>query len=119
MLNEKDTTRFNDLIDSLKSYIKINNFTFKYKPYEKETNSLYRFGWFYINGYKYSISSWNFRDNIVVFEEENGEKIKYDIDILNVIGEKFVKDGKIVSLLKKIRSKLSNCLRSLSDKLQP
>jgi len=117
--NEDDIKRFDVLIESLKVYSKKNNFMFKYKSYEKETNSLYRFGWFFINEYKYSVSSWNFKKNIVVFENENEKKIKYDVDNKTVYGEKFVKDTKITVLMKKIRKSLSNWLGNLSDKLQP
>lgn len=93
--------------------------TFSSTPYEKETGSLYRYGWFYINNYKYSISGWNLKTGIVTFEiEATNEKIKFDINQDGEVSTKFPKDNTITVLEKNIKSKISKWLRNMSDKLQ-
>lgn len=114
-----DTNNFNELFNSLQVYAKSSGSFFKHIKYENETNSLYRFGLFNINGHIYSICSWNFKNNIVVFEhEETHNKIKYDINNDNVIDQPFFKSSFICCRIKSIKRKLAYILRILSDKLQ-
>ena len=69
--NKNDIERSNRLIESLNNWSKKTNNKFIHEPYQKETETLYRFGWFHINNYKYSISGWKFMDDIVTFERYN------------------------------------------------
>jgi len=117
---ESDIRRLQELTTSLEAWAKATNNSLQCVEFEKNTESLYRFGWFIINGYKYSISGWKFLVGIVVFENElDGTKIKYNIPDKAIIGTAFRKDTWVVSNIKKIRRILSNLLRKLSDKLQP
>jgi len=121
MLKEQnDIDRLNELKDSLNDWAVKSNNTIIYDEYEKDTESLYRFGWFIINDYKYSISGWKIAGGIITFEnEENGEKFKYNMGEHEVIAKPFIKDNLVKKLIKKIRFTLSQWLRELSDKLQP
>lgn len=120
MLNENDVKRSNNLVDSLSVFTFKTTNSVRHLPYEKETNTLYRFGWFYINGYKYSVSGWSFKKGIVTFENEStGCKIKYDLQSNDVVGQKFIKDSCCIKYLKMIRLWLSERLRKISDKLHP
>lgn len=120
MLSEQDNKKLIELINSVNIYIRLNGGSFKHEYIEKDTNSLYRFGWFYINGYKYSLCAWNFRKNIVEFENEHHhDKIKFDINIFDVLNKPFRKDSFITCKIKTIRAKASTFLGNLSDKLQP
>lgn len=122
MLKEKnDITRLESLICSLKIWSRVTHNAFSHYEYEKDTGSLYRFGWFNINGYKYSVSGWKFKEGIVTFEnEDTGEKIKYDIMLSRPVnGGHFTKDDFFTGNIKKLRIKVSIWLRKLSDKLQP
>ena len=120
MLTEKnDIEKLNNLIHSLKIFSISKAMDIKRVDYETHTNSLYRFGWFYINGYKHSISGWNFRKDIIIFEDENtGKKIKYNINTSSVIGEDFIKNSVTTKIQRKLKRKLSRWLRKLSDQLQ-
>jgi len=90
-----------------------------HKPFEKHTCSLYRFGWFYINDYEYSISEWRFRNGIIkFFTEETGDYITFNINTSEVIGNSFVKDSWPLYISKKIRINIVKVLRKLIDKLQ-
>lgn len=121
MLKEKsDISNLNELLESLRQWSSKTGNYVDQLAYEKPTGSLYRFGWFYINGYKYSISGWKFDDGIVTFEnEETGEKVKYNIVQMTVVGKKFKKDTLYTRWLKKIRILISIILRKISDKLHP
>lgn len=121
MLREQtDLNKFNSLMLSLKIWSNVTHNHVEHVGNEKETGTLYRFGWFIINGYRYSISGWKFREGIVTFEEETtGEKIKYDIMLSVVLNKKFKKDSFISSIIKLVRVKSSILLRNISDKLQP
>jgi hypothetical protein len=119
LYEESDKNLFKMLDLSLKRFVVLNGFVFKHKPFPKSTGSLYRFGWFYINGYKYSISGWKFKDGLVTFEnEKTGEKIKYEIDTFKLKNGEFKKDTFVERIVKSIRNKLSLWLKDLSDKLQ-
>jgi len=120
-LNASDTKLLNKLMASLYMYNIRTRATIDHKPNTKTTGSLYRFGLFYINGYKYSVSGWKFKDDIVTFEnEDTGEKFKFSIVEADVIYDKdFKKDGFFEKYVKLIRKKISNTLKDLSDKLQP
>ena len=114
--NKNDIERSNKLIESLNNWSKKTNNKFIHETYQKETETLYRFGWFYINNYKYSISGWKFMDDIVTFEcETSGTKVKFDINVSNTLNNSFKRDN----LIRKIRSKMSLWLKDLSDKLRP
>jgi hypothetical protein len=118
--DENDIKRFFELYTSLESWAKTHHNSFQHSEFEKNTESLNRFGWFIINMIKYSISGWNFRDGIVTFESDSfGMKIKYNIGEQRVIGDHFKKDNWFVVITRKVRLNLSNTLRKLSDKLQP
>lgn len=121
MLKERsDIEKLHKLKESLNQWTEKTSNSFKYTKYEKNSESLYRFGWFFINDYKYSISGWKFGAGIITFENEaNGEKIKYNIGEQSVIGKEFTKDSWIEKVFKTIRYKLSHLLRTWSDKLQP
>lgn len=121
MLRDKmDINRLNELLASLNIWVSKSNNVYSHAELEKDTGSLYRFGWFYINGYKYSVSGWKFKDGIVTFEcETTGEKIKYNIVESKVINKVFKKDTLLIGITKKIRTKISMWLKDLSDKLQP
>ena len=120
LLNDNDKMLLNGLISSLQMFAYENGHVISHKPIEKATGSLYRFGWFYINGYKYSISGWKFKDGLVTFEnEETGEKVKFSISDNSMKVGKFKKDKFIEKNVKLIRRKISKWLKDLSDKLQP
>jgi hypothetical protein len=121
MLRDKnDIINLDKLIASLKTWSIDSNNVFAHENFKKETGTLNRFGWFYINTYKYSISGWQFKTGIITFENEiNGEKIKFDITASKVIKNKFIKDSKIEMYKKNIRTKLSNWFGEISDKLRP
>lgn len=121
MLREQsDLNKFNSLMCSLEIWATVTHNTVSHEEYNKESGSLYRYGWFIINGYRYSISGWKFREGIVTFEEEStGEKIKYDIMLSRVLNKEFKRDNFVSSIVKKTRIKLSVLLRKISDKLQP
>lgn len=121
MLRDKDDIdKFNLLCCSLNNWASNTNNNVRYIEYKKETGSLYRYGWFIINGYKYSISGWKLKDGIITFENEiSGEKIKYDIINSDVVNKTFIKDSLLISMIKKVRITLSKWLRNISDKLQP
>lgn len=117
---DKDKRLFETLMESLEIYTMFNGNTVKHEPLEKTTGSLYRFGWFYINGYKYSVSGWKFRDGLVTFEnEETGEKVKYSIPNNAMKVGEFKKDNFLEKYVKLVRRTLSKKLKELSDKLQP
>ncbi len=120
MLREQcDINRLNLLLNSLMIWSKKSKHTVIHKHINYETLSLYRYGWFYINHYKYSISGWQLKDNLVTFEnEDNHQKIKYAINENNVINVEFKKDNMYNSFIRKLKKLLSNKLRYLSDKLQ-
>jgi hypothetical protein len=94
-LNEKDNERLQELLNSLKKY------KVKHKMMEKNTRSLYRFGIFQIYGKEYFISSWNFIDKKVIFEDNNGNKVKYDIKMNKGEFRRFTFFSTIKNLLKK------------------
>lgn len=121
MLREQsDLNNLRSLMCSLKIWATVTNNTISHEEYRKETGSLYRFGWFIINGYKYSISGWKFKEGIVTFEEEStGEKVKYDIMLSRTLNKEFGRDNILTYIIKNARIKLSVLLRNLSDKLQP
>ena len=85
---------------------------------ERDTESLYRFGWFHINGYKYSVSGWSFKKQVVTFENEKGEKVKYSIPNKITFGGDFKKDNLFFSIQKKLRNNLADWLKDLSVKLR-
>jgi hypothetical protein len=122
MLREQtDIDNSNKLIASLNKWMSNTDNTYKQTNIGKETGSLYRYGWFYINDHKYSISGWQFRDGIVTFEnEKTGEKIKYSIDNADVVNKKtFTKDDWLTKITNRLRFKISIWLREISDILQP
>lgn len=120
LYEESDKKLFDTLNKSLVKFCYNNGSVMTHKPFPKTSGSLYRFGWFYINGYKYSISGWKFKDGLVTFErEDTGEKIKYSIPDNNLKNGQFKKDGLIEKNVKLIRRVISKWLKDLSDKLQP
>lgn len=89
------------------------------KKNERDTESLYRFGWFYINGYKYSISAWSFQKKVITFESKGGTKVKYSIPNKLTFGPtNFKKDTYLTSIQKRLRNGLADFLKDLSDKLR-
>lgn len=99
--DSNDIDKFNSLMKSLHIWSIVTHGTTSHEEYHKETGSLYRFGWFIINGYRYSVSGWKFKDGIVTFEEENtGSKIKYDIMLSMVLNNDFKKIAFLQPLLK-------------------
>jgi len=115
MKTASDRQNYKNLCDSLNN----SKYTVEYEKVERETESLYRFGWFIINGYKYSISAWSFKKGQVTFEMENGIKVKYSIPNHIYFGEtEFKKDTFTEMIIKKLRNGLSKWLKDLSDKLQ-
>ena len=118
--DNEDKNRLYYLLNSMNTWAKKTNNAFTHTEFDKETGSLYRFGWFVINGYKYSVSGWKFKEGVVTFEhEDTHEKIKYDIMTCDVMNKKFKKDTFLQHHIKKIRVTFSDLLRTLSDKLQP
>lgn len=119
MTNTKDEELLQMLLKSLENWAKKTKNKIRHERFEKETGTLYRFGLFYVNGYKYSISGWVFNKNIVTFEnEKNGSKVKFDIDGEKIIYSFFVKDGLLVSYKKGIKNYFSRLFGELSDKLR-
>jgi len=120
LYEESDKKLFNELNNSLIKFCYSDGSVLRHKTFPKSSGSLYRFGWFYINDYKYSISGWKFKDGLVTFEnEETGEKVKYSIPDISMKNGEFKKDGFIEKNVKLIRRKISKWLKDLSDKLQP
>lgn len=114
-MTEKDK----DNLQNLKISLAMAKYIVSYKEPTKNTNSLYRFGYFIINGYEYFISAWSFHSNIVTFENKEGKKVKYNIETKKTIGDDFKTDTVFEKIIKFIRIKLSSLLKDLSDKLQP
>ena len=114
MMSDLDNTNYNELVKSLR---KTNN-KLKFEHNDRDTESLYRFGWFYINDYKYSISGWSFRKKIVTFEDELGNKVKFSVANRLTFGGDFKKDGIVVGIKKKFRNGIANWLKDISDKLR-
>ena len=110
----QDKKNYNSLIKSLDN----SHFKVSYSNNNRDTESLYRFGWFTIEDYEYSISAWSFKKRIITFEDKVGNKVKYSIRDKSVIGLPFKKDTLYVSIKKRIKNKLVNWLKDLSDKLQ-
>ncbi len=121
MLKEQaDLNKFSSLMCSLEIWATVTHNHVSHEEYEKDSGSLYRFGWFVINGYRYSISGWKIREGIVTFErEDTGEKVKFDIMLSRTVNNEFQRDGFFTKITKKSRILLSVWLRKLSDKLQP
>ena len=121
MLKEQsDINKFNSLMCSLEIWGKATHNHVTHEEFGKDSGSLYRYGWFIINGYRYSISGWKIREGIVTFErEDTGEKVKFDIMLSRTVSNEFQRDSFITKITKKIRILLSVWLRKLSDKLQP
>ena len=113
-MNNLDNVNYELLVASLNASVD----KLKLEANKRETESLYRFGWFYINGYKYSISGWSFKKQVVSFEREDGEKVKYSIEDKKEIMGNFKKDTKLNSISKKLRNNLADLLKDLSDKLR-
>ena len=113
-MNNLDKINYNLLTTSLKS----SPYSVRFEPNNRDTESLYRFGWFYIHEYKYSVSGWSFKKKVVTFECEDGTKVKYSIEEQKTIMGEFKKDNKIVCINKKIRNRLADWLKDLSDKLR-
>lgn len=119
MIEEADKKLFAALDTSLKKYAYHTGSTYSHTPFPKSSGSLYRFGWFYINGYKYSVSGLKFKDGLVTFENEStGEKVKYLIETHELRNGNFKKDTLFEKYVKLVRNKLSLWLKELSDKLQ-
>lgn len=118
--DEKDQINLSKLLDSLDIWKSKHRWTSVYHiNYEKETGTLYRFGWFIINGYKHSVVGWQFKTGVVTFEnEKTHEKIKYDLIDHCVLYSEFKKDNILLSIKKRLFNKLSLWLKDLSDKLQ-
>lgn len=115
-----DLNKFNLLIHSLEIWAIVTHNTMVHEYSDTNTESLYRFGWFKINGSRYSISSWKYSENIVTFEEEyNGEKIKYDITKSIFMNKVFKIENHTLTIIEKCRINLSEWLRGVSDKLHP
>lgn len=120
MLKDKqDVIKLNDLVNSLNKWSKTTKNRYIHLSYEHNTGSLYRFGWFVINGYKYAIVGWQFKEGIVTFEnDKTHEKIKYDM--INDCEKTILFKRKNYShFMYNIKRKLSIWLKDLSDKLQP
>ena len=114
-MTERDKLKFDELIKSLNS----SAYDVQHKPNHRQTESLYRFGWFIINDHIYSISEWSFIKGHVTFESENGYKVKYSIPNKITIDGDFKKNSFIEKITRKVRIKLSTWLKDLSDKLHP
>ncbi len=118
--DNKEKNYLLELLCSLYIWKKTSIFnTLDHQEYAKETGTLYRFGWFYINGYKYAIVSWQFNNGIVTFEEETTHhKIKYNIQKHYTLTDEFKKDAFLISIKKKVLNCISSWLKDLSDKLR-
>jgi len=114
MMSDLDNTNYKELVESLR---KTNN-KLTLEENDRDTESLYRFGWFHINDYKYSISGWSFRKKIVTFEDTDGNKIKFSVANKLTFEGDFKKDNLITGLTKKIRNGIANYLKDISDKLR-
>jgi hypothetical protein len=114
MLDNKDKLNYEELVQSLRK----TDLKLVLEENTRDTETLYRFGWFHINDYKYSVSGWSFRKKIVTFEDVLGDKIKFSIPDNKIIGTNFKKDNFITYLIKKIRNSLANYLKDISDKLR-
>jgi len=101
------------LFTILNSLNKNKQISFKYLPFETPTNSLYRFGWFLINGRKYSVSAINYKKNIVVFEDDKEYKVKYNYKEHKIVYNKFRR----LTFFDKMKYKLASYLGSLSERL--
>lgn len=112
------TTKDKENLKSLKESLNNSDYSVIIEENSRDTESLYRFGWYHINGYKYSVSGWAFQKNVVTFESETGEKVKYSISENKSIFGEFKKDNFIDSIQKKIRNNLADWLKDLSDKLR-
>lgn len=112
------TNKDKDNLELLRDSLNRSNYNVIYEDNERETESLYRFGWFYVYGYKYSVSGWSFQKQVVTFENEIGEKIKYSIPNKITFAGDFTKDGFLFSIQKKLRNNLADWLKDLSDKLR-
>ena len=113
-MNHYDTTNF----EKLKKSFGDSNFNVVFEDNDRETESLYRFGWFYINNYKYNISAWSFQKNIVTFESINGLQVKYNMSSKLTTMNTFKQDTLFVTFQRKIRNGLADFLKDLSDKLR-
>lgn len=114
MMSAIDKTNYNELVRSLDA----TDVKLVLAKNSRDTESLYRFGWFYINDYKYSVSGWSFRKKIVSFEDALGNKVKFSIVDKSTFGGEFKKDGTFLSIKKKISNGLANWLKDISDKLR-
>ena len=115
MKTESDRKNYRSLCESLDK----SKYNVDYRKNDRETESLYRFGWFIINGYEYSISAWSFKKGQVTFENDNGVKVKYSIYNKIHFGDtEFKQDNPIEMVVKKVRNGLAKWLKDLSDKLQ-
>jgi len=114
MMSDKDNINYDELVVALRA----TNNKLTLEQNSRDTESLYRFGWFYINNYKYSISGWSFRKKIVTFEDLDGNKIKFSIVNKLTFGGEFKKDSFFITVSKKIRNSIANYLKDISDKLR-
>ena len=119
-LDESDKKKLIDLLMAINKFKnKYKKFEFEYYPIDKKTNSLYRFGWFEFNHELYFIYSWNFRKGQVTFmNQDETQKVVFSIEEGDFIKNK---DALFISwfdrIKKKIRYKLKNFLKELSEKL--
>jgi len=114
MMDSKDKLNYEELVQALRK----TNIKLTLEENARDTESLYRFGWFHINDYKYSVSGWSFRKKIVTFEDVDGNKIKFSIANKLTFGGDFKKDNLIAGITKKIRNGIANYLKDISDKLR-
>ena len=117
--DSKDKIKLEELMDSLYKWsMKSMYYSILHTEYEKDTGTLYRFGWFFINDEKYAVVSWQFSKGFVTFEhDKTHEKIKFNIN-----ESEFIKDIKTPSIYfrfkRRILNRVSKLLKELSDKLQ-
>ncbi len=112
------TNKDKDNLKSLRKSLFDSKYNVVFEDNDRETESLYRFGWFYVNGYKYSVSGWSFQKQVVTFENEKGEKIKYSIPNKMTFKDDFQTDSFLFGIQKKLRNYLADRLKDLSDKLR-
>lgn len=116
-MENKDNILLLELESAITVFAHKNNITYKHIKLEHQTESLYRFGLFDLDGNIYSISAWHFKDNIVTFEHETShKKIKFSIDQKNMLTV-FEKETLFKKNVRYLRNTLSNLLKDLSDKL--
>ena len=118
MLETKELHEQKVLLASVRQYCKCTRgkIWFSHEDFDRDTNTLYRYGYFYFNHERHSISAWSKHKKVVTFENEaDNVKFKYSYERHKIVYGKLPR----FKLLHILRSKVSIWLKDLSDKLQP